>query len=121
MPDKSTATAPRSAALPSSSNDGRIRGAALRALRSRAQKLEPIVKIGRPGITVALTASLDQALALHELVKARFVEHKDERKTMAEELAKLTRSQLVWIIGHVAVFYRKLPQAATQATGAQKT
>lgn len=102
------------------SNEGRIRGAALRALRSRAQKLEPIIKVGRSGMSPALTASLEQALADHELVKVRFMDHKDERQMLSDELARQTRSQLVCIVGHVAVFYRKSqPAAATSAGGAR--
>ena len=120
MPEKRPPAASRLSSLPLPSNDGRIRGAALRALRARAQKIEPIVKVGRPGLTPALAASLDEALAAHELVKARFVEHKDERQAIAEEMARQTRSQLVWVIGHVAVFYRKQSPAAAQAAAAAK-
>lgn len=99
------------------SSEGRIRGAALRALRSRAQKLDPIIKVGRSGMSAALTASLEQALTDHELVKVRFMDHKDERQMLSDELARQTRSQLVCIVGHVSVFYRKT-QPAPGATGA---
>jgi RNA-binding protein len=84
-----------------------------RALKSRAQTLESTVRVGHAGITTGLLESLHTALACHELVKVRFSGSKDERKTIAPDLAAQTGSVLVQVVGNVAVFFR--PRAATSS------
>ena len=81
----------------------------VRQLKSLAQKLEPVLVLGKAGATDGFVKSLADALALHELVKIKFAAFQDERKTLAPQLAEKTDSHLVWIVGHVAVFYRQQP------------
>lgn len=81
-------------------------------LKSLAQKLDPVLALGKSGASDAFIKSLDEALGIHELVKMKFAAFKDERKTLAPQLAEKTNSHLVWIVGHVAVFYRQQPDAA---------
>ncbi|GMW01105.1 MAG: hypothetical protein AMXMBFR84_22420 [Candidatus Hydrogenedentota bacterium] len=76
-------------------------------LRSLAHHLEPIVFIGKNGITDQLVESADKALAAHELIKIRFVDHKDEKRALVDELATRTHSAVAGIIGHVAMLYRE--------------
>ena len=82
-------------------------GSVVRKLRSLAQKLEPILSLGKAGATDAFLKSLDEVLGQRELVKIRFAAFKDERKTLAPQLAEKTNSHLIWIVGHVAVYYRQ--------------
>lgn len=89
-----------------------LKGAEKRALKARAQSLEPVVRIGTAGKTDAVLRSLEEALVLHELVKLRFTEFKDEKKALAVELAEETQSALVQVVGNVAVFYRPRIRAA---------
>lgn len=84
----------------------------VRRLKSLAQKLEPILSLGKSGASDAFLKSLDEALDQHELVKIRFAAFKDERKALAPQLAAKTNSQLVWVLGHIAVFYRQQPDEA---------
>jgi RNA-binding protein len=79
----------------------------VRKLKGLAQRLEPILALGKSGASDAFIQSLADALAQHELVKIKFAAFKDERKTLAPQLADKTGSHLVWIVGHVAVFYRQ--------------
>ena len=81
-------------------------------LKSIAQKLEPILALGKSGASEAFLKSLDEVLGQHELVKIKFAAFKDERKTLAPQLAEKTNSHLVWVVGHVAVFYRQQPDPA---------
>ncbi len=81
-------------------------------LKSIAQKLEPILALGKSGASEAFLKSLDEVLGQHELVKIKFAAFKDERKTLAPQLAEKTNSHLIMIVGHVAVFYREQPDAA---------
>lgn len=77
-----------------------------RSLKSRAQTIESTVRVGHSGITAGVVNSLHTALACHELVKVRFSGSKDERKTIAPDLAAQTGSALIQIVGNVAVFFR---------------
>ena len=81
-------------------------------LKSLAQRLEPVVYVGKSGVTDELLASVEQALSDHELIKIKFTAFKEEKKSLAAEMAARTQSELVWIIGHVAVLYRAQPSPA---------
>ena len=78
-----------------------------KALRGQAHHLEPIVLIGKSGITETLVRSTGDALQAHELIKIRFNDFKDQKKEMTAELAKATESEVAGIIGHVAILYRE--------------
>lgn len=77
-----------------------------RELKARAQKLKPVIHIGREGLSDNLVTAMDQALGDHGLVKVRFTEWKDQRKELAAELAARTSSRLVLLVGHTATFHR---------------
>ena len=78
-------------------------------LRSKAQSLDPVVMVGRDGITEGVVAALDAALTDHELVKVRFQDFKELAKDLSKDLAQKTDSLLVSTTGFTAVFYRKNP------------
>jgi RNA-binding protein len=90
-----------------SESSSTLTGAQKRALKSRAQLLEAVIRIGQSGVTDALLQSLDNALSQHELVKVRFADFKEERKNLAPQLAERTSSALIQQVGNVAVFFRK--------------
>ena len=81
----------------------------LRDLKAAAQRLKPLLWIGKSGATPEFLAALDQALEAHGLVKVRFEAFKDRKKALAPELAETTRSRLVLRVGNVAVYYRQRP------------
>jgi RNA-binding protein len=84
----------------------------IRKLKALAQQLEPVVHVGKAGVTDAFLAGVEQALNDHELIKIKFTAFKEERKPLAAEIAARTQSELVWIVGHVAVLYRAQPDPA---------
>jgi RNA-binding protein len=81
-----------------------------RALKARAQRLEPVVRLGHDGLSDAFLRSLDVALAQHGLVKMKFADHKEEKKVLAPQIAERTGSTLVMQVGNVAVFFRPTPK-----------
>lgn len=83
------------------------RGALLRELKARAQRLEPVVRVGKAGVTPGFLAALDQALEIHELVKLKFDALKEQKKTLTPEIARQTGSHLIQRVGNVAVLYRR--------------
>ncbi|HPK52867.1 MAG TPA: ribosome assembly RNA-binding protein YhbY [Smithellaceae bacterium] len=88
----------------------KLKGSAKRYLRSLAHHLKPVVLIGGNGISVQVMASVDAALNDHELIKVKFGEFKEEKKEISEEIAAVTKSEIVGIIGNIAIFYRQHPQ-----------
>lgn len=75
-------------------------------LRGQAHGLRPLVHIGRAGVTDAVVESLDEAIGHHELIKVRFLEHKDEKRDLARDLADRLEAELAGMVGHVAILYR---------------
>lgn len=93
--------------------------AQIRELKARAQRLEPILKMGKQGLSPAFIKSVQEVLALRELIKVKFVEFKEQRKQLAPELAEKSGSFLVTLVGNVAVLYRKKPNEAQGVQEAQ--
>ena len=81
----------------------------LRKFKATAQSLEPILKIGKAGLSEGFIRSVDVALAQHELVKIKFVEFKEQKKELAPQLAEKTGSHLVMRVGNVMVLHRPRP------------
>lgn len=86
-----------------------------RRLKSKAHHLRPVVYIGRGGMSDAVIQATDKALGDHGLIKVKFIDYKDEKKVLAEELAGSTGSFLVTIIGNIAILFR--PDEAASAAG----
>ena len=81
-------------------------------LRRLGHDRAPIVLIGNAGLGPNLVAEMDRALTDHELVKVRArVGDRKLRDGMLAELATATRAEFVQRIGHVALYYRKHPEA----------
>ncbi len=78
-------------------------------LSGLAQSMECLVTLGRAGATPELADRLDELLGAHELVKLRFGDFKESRRELAEALAQRTSSELVRVIGFVAVFWKRNP------------
>jgi RNA-binding protein len=87
----------------------------IRRLKAAAQHLEPILKIGKAGLSDGFLQSVNDALSQHELVKIKFVEFKDQKKKLAPQLADRTASYLVMRVGNVMVLHR--PRAGENAEG----
>ena len=90
---------------------GNMSNAEKRALKARAQLLDPVVKLGHAGMSEAFLRSLDSALTLHGLVKMKFTDFKEQKHELAPQIAEKTGSTLVMQVGNVAVFHRAKPVA----------
>ena len=78
-------------------------------LRGLAHSLEPIVQVGRGGVTDAVLASVGDALLAHELVKVRLYEPEDKHGD-ADRLAAGTDAVLCGLVGHTVILYRPHPE-----------
>jgi RNA-binding protein len=99
-------TTPVAAARTEERKMEQLTGRQRRHLRGLANSLQPVVYIGRHGLTDAVVETLDQNLAAHELVKVKFVDLKDRKRELSAELAERTASHLAGLIGHNALLYR---------------
>ncbi len=73
-----------------------------------AHALKPVVLIGQKGITTEIVNAIDEALALHELIKIKFtdVSERSLKNLMIEELAQKAACEFVGMTGHVAIIFR---------------
>lgn len=78
----------------------------IRKLKALAQRLEPVLHVGKGGVTDSFLKSADEALESHELIKIKFAAFKEEKHELAAQIAEKTSSFLVALVGHVAVLYR---------------
>jgi RNA-binding protein len=76
-------------------------------LRSLAHHLDPVVMVGKQGVTDGVIAKVNESLDSHELIKIRYLECKNQKKAMSSEIAARTQSILAGTIGHVAILYRR--------------
>ncbi len=80
-----------------------------RQLRAMAHDLDPVARLGKDGLTEPVIEAVKKALDDHELIKVKFVEHKDERQSITDELTSATDSQQAGMIGNIAILYRQNP------------
>ncbi len=83
------------------------------ALRAKANPLEPIIQIGKEGISDNLITQIDDTLDTRELIKIRVhLETAPESpREFADKIAKATESEVIQVIGGVIVLYRKIDEA----------
>ena len=86
----------------------------IRKLKAAAQHLEPVVRVGKAGLTGTVLQSVEQALIARQLIKVRFDKDRDERDALAAQIVTDTGAALIMQVGKVAVFYRPLPVASTE-------
>jgi RNA-binding protein len=75
-------------------------------LKSRAQLLQPLVRVGHDGISPAMLKALNDALNQHELVKIKFMALKDQKKVLARAIEVQAEATLVQRVGNTATYYR---------------
>ena len=77
-------------------------------LRSMASHLEPILHIGKDGLTQNTAIQADQALEARELIKATVQKNSDEDvRDVAHQLAEWVGADVVQVIGRKFVLYRE--------------
>ena len=76
-------------------------------LRSLANGIDTILIVGKDGLGENLIKQADDALEARELIKGRVLENSMlSPREAAEQLAPLTRSEVVQVIGTKFVLYR---------------
>ena len=88
-----------------------LTGKQRRHLRGLGHGLDPVVHIGKDGLSEAFVAAVDQALGDHELIKVRILDTTGlDRHEAAEALAKATSSEVAQVLGNTILLYRADPE-----------
>ncbi|HCK87253.1 MAG TPA: ribosome assembly RNA-binding protein YhbY [Erysipelotrichaceae bacterium] len=77
-------------------------------LRSLAQTERPIFQVGKDSISDNLVKTVSDALRVRELIKVSILKNAPgDVKEIAFDLARLTKSELIQVIGRQVVLYKK--------------
>ncbi len=79
-------------------------------LRGKAKLMEPMVRIGKNGLTESVIEQVRRLLVKRELVKIKFLKSfidNNDRKKSAAELAKSLGAELIDQVGFVVVLYKR--------------
>jgi len=76
-------------------------------LKGLAHPLKPVVQVGKNGVTERLIETVSAALDDHELIKVKFIDFKEEREELTDEILKGARAEKVAILGNIAILYRE--------------
>ncbi len=86
-----------------------LTGKRKKQLRAVSQNLKPLIQIGNNGASGAAIRNIDRALKDHELVKIKFISHKEERKQLSNTILQRTGATLIDIRGNTLTIYRETP------------
>ena len=76
-------------------------------LQGLANRLDPVVTVGKGEIDEKLIASIENALRAHELIKIRILDNAAySRKEIGPLLAEKTGSEFVSVLGRVVTLYK---------------
>jgi len=88
-----------------------LTGKQRRHLRALGHHLDPVVQLGKHGLTEGIITAVNDALETHELVKVRIgTECPDDRADVAERLPPAVRAELAQVLGRTLLLYRRHPK-----------
>jgi RNA-binding protein len=84
-----------------------LTGKQKRYLRAMGNEMEPILQVGKAGITETVVTQTDETLEARELIKGRVLQNcSEEPKNVADQLAAEVQADLVQVIGRTFLLYR---------------
>lgn len=90
-----------------------LTGKQTRHLRALGHHLDPVVQIGKNGLTAAVVAQLGEAIRHHELIKVKLLpECPVERGEASGEAAAAVGADLVQTLGRTFLLWKRNPEAA---------
>jgi RNA-binding protein len=82
-----------------------------RSLRAHGHALSALVHVGKGGLSPAVIKQVEQTLADHELVKLKVdTDSPDDRLVVAARLGALAGVNIVQIVGHAVLVYKRHPR-----------
>ncbi|SEF73456.1 YhbY family RNA-binding protein [Nitrosomonas ureae] len=84
-----------------------------RELKAQAHALNPVVMIGKSGLSPSVIEELDRGLSSHELIKIRvLIDDRIARSELFEKICQLLNAAPVQHIGKIFIIYRPRPEEA---------
>ena len=88
-----------------------LTGKQKRHLRALGHHLDPLVQLGKSGLTSGAVRAIDSALGSHELVKVKLgTECPEERDDVAGRLAPEVSASIAQTMGRTILLYRRHPK-----------
>jgi len=76
-------------------------------LRSLANTMDPIIQIGKGGISPTVLNQINETLEARELIKVRVLQNSSEDpEEAAEQIAQELGAEVVHVLGRNMIFYR---------------
>jgi len=89
----------------------KLPGKSLRHLRGLGHALDPVIAVGKNGLTDTLAKETERALEKHELIKVKVMQEAHvDRHEAAEELAAKTGAVLAQVLGRTFLLYKRHPK-----------
>ena len=87
----------------------KMKGYQKKYLKGLVHGMKPMVFVVQKGLSPTVTKAVDESLEKHELIKVKFIDFKEkgQKKEIIGVIEKETESELVGMIGHIAIFYRQ--------------
>lgn len=80
-------------------------------LKKIGNKMRPIIRIGKEGISDNIIDNLSKVLVTRELIKVRILNNSDEEvRDVAEKLSQSTDSRIVSVIGKTILLFKENPK-----------
>ncbi|MCB1984253.1 MAG: YhbY family RNA-binding protein [Burkholderiales bacterium] len=92
-----------------------LNAAQRRRLAAQGHALNPLVIIGKAGLTESVLKELDRGLLSHELIKVKvLLGERNDRKLALEEICQKLNAAPIQHIGRTLVIYRPNPEKTKQ-------
>jgi len=93
-----------------------------RLLSAQGHTLNPVVLIGKAGLTGNVIEELDRGLLSHELIKVKVqLDDRNARKAIYDEICQRLNAEPVQQIGKILIIYRPRPEETEKSKSAKKT
>jgi len=96
---------------------GKLSGAERKHLRGLAHGYQPLVQIGKVGLSDNVLAAIDTAIEAHELIKVKIVADRDERGALVPIIEERADCECVGTVGRIAILYRQHPDPEKRKIG----
>ena len=88
-----------------------LTGKQRRHLRALGHHLDPLVQLGKNGLTPGALRAVDEALGHHELVKVKLLtECPEDRDDVAARMGSDLKAHVAQIVGRTVLLYRRHPK-----------
>lgn len=87
-----------------------------RLLTANAHHLNPIVMIGKDGLTAGVISELERGLSKHELIKIKILgDDRENRAALLEQICLFLHAAPVKLIGKILIIYRPKPEESKKS------